>query len=1710
MKRFLFLFFVSFPLALFAQPNIKGGEYFWGTIDPGAGAGTAFTVADGAWNETVEAMIASAQSVPNISSPNLLNIRIKDVNNNWGPLFKKAVFIGGGVSNTRSVNITYAEYFFGVFDPGAGAGTPLLAFDGAFDDAVESVFKNAATVTFPNGQTLFNVRIKDANNNWGPLFKKALFISGGVTNTRPINITYAEYFFGVFDPGAGAGTAILAFDGAFDDAVESIFQSSATISLPNGQTLFNIRVKDANNNWGPLFKKSIFVNGAVTNTRPINITYAEYFFGVFDPGAGAGTAILAFDGAFDEAIEIVFQNIPSFSLPTGQTLFNIRMKDANNNWGPLFKKSIFVNVGVANTRPINITYAEYFFGVFDPGAGSGTPILALDGSFDESLETVFRNSATWTMASGPTLFNIRLRDAYNNWGPLFKKTVFPYGANPNAELIAQGSTVSICPNTPVTLTYNGPVGYNLQWFNNSTNDTIVFTPSTAGYYHLTATLGASVYTDSIYVDFLQTPAPTTTPSGTILVCASSSIVLSTAQVSGYSYQWYYNNALITSANSVNYLPSQVGNYYVSVTQTSTGCAGNSSTVTLATTASISPSGSVSSCSGNSIVLSASVGSGNTYQWQFNNINISGATSSSYTPTQSGNYRVVITNGSCSATSANTNVSLSSNFTATISPASSTALCGGSSVLLNASTGTGYIYQWYLNSSPISGATASAYTASAAGNYTVQISNGSCNATSAATGVTVNALPTATITPAAATTFCQGGSVVLNANIGTGLTYQWILNGTNITGATSSSYTANASGSYTVVVTNTSTCSATSTATVVTVNALPTATITPATATTFCQGGSVVLNANTGTGLTYQWRLNGTNITGATSASYTANASGSYTVVVTNTLTCSATSTATVVTVNALPTATITPATATIFCQGGSVVLNANTGTGLTYQWYNNTTIISGATSSSYTANASGSYTVVVTNTSSCPATSSPIVVTANSPNSATITPASATTFCQGGSVVLNANQVVGSTYQWYNNAVAINGATSSSYTASSSGSYTLVISSGASCSSTSAATLVTMNALPTATITAATATTFCQGGSVILNANTGTGLTYQWRLNGNPISGATSSSYTASTSGSYTVVVTNTSTCSATSSATLVTVNALPTATITAATATTFCQGGSVILNANTGTGLIYQWRLNGTNITGATSSSYTANAIGSYTVVVTNTSTCSATSTATVVTVNALPTATITPANATTFCQGGSVVLNANTGTGFMYQWYNNASPISGATSSSYTANASGSYTIGVTNTSSCSATSSATNVLVNSNTTYFADSDNDGYGNSGNTLSTCVQPAGYVLNSLDCNDANASINPAAAEICNSIDDNCNSQTDEGLTFTLYYADADGDGFGAGASTSLCYNPGAGYSTNALDCNNSNSSINPSATELCNSADDNCNNQIDEGLLFQNYYQDFDGDSFGSGSASSLCASQSGYVNNAFDCNDFQAQINPVAQEICNGIDDNCNTLVDDGLQFTNYFLDGDQDGFGSGTPQSLCNNPGNGYSLVNTDCNDAIAAINPSAAETCNSIDDNCNLQIDEGLVFTNYFADNDGDGFGSPAQAFPSCVPLNGMVTNNSDCNDANANINPNAEEIGGNGIDENCDGQIDNSIFELNSTINLYPNPTRSELNIQINSSIIGNDLYIFDAVGKLVHKQQLLSTQTTIPVSNFADGNYVVRIGEVVKRFVVQK
>ncbi|MCX6167654.1 MAG: gliding motility-associated C-terminal domain-containing protein [Sphingobacteriales bacterium] len=320
-----------------------------------------------------------------------------------------------------------------------------------------------------------------------------------------------------------------------------------------------------------------------------------------------------------------------------------------------------------------------------------------------------------------------------------------------------------------------------------------------------------------------------------------------------------------------------------------------------------------------------------------------------------------------------------------------------------------------------------------------------------------------------------------------------------TGDTTKSITVNPTATTTYTVTLTDGGVSTTDSVTVTVET-PLATITPSGSTALCTGGSVTLSANTGA--SYVWS------TGATTQSITVNTAGSYTVTVTNAIGCSATSVATAVTVNPLPTASITASGPTTFCAGGSVILTANAAS--SYLWSN------GAITQSITVSAAGAYTVRVTNATGCTSdASSATTVVLNALPTASITASGPTSFCAGGSVTLSANMA--SSYLWSN------GATTQSITVSTAGSYTVRITNATGCTSVaSAASTVVVNAPPTATITASGPTSFCAGGSVTLSANAGS--SYLWS------NGATTQSITVSTAGSYTVRVTNATGCISTSS----------------------------------------------------------------------------------------------------------------------------------------------------------------------------------------------------------------------------------------------------------------------------------------------------------------------------------------------------------------------------------------------------------------------------------------------------------------------------------------------------------------------------------------------------------------------------------------------------
>ncbi len=386
------------------------------------------------------------------------------------------------------------------------------------------------------------------------------------------------------------------------------------------------------------------------------------------------------------------------------------------------------------------------------------------------------------------------------------------------------------------------------------------------------------------------------------------------------------------------------------------------------------------------------------------------------------------------------------------------------------------------------------------------------------------------------------------------------------------------------------------------------------------------------------------------------------------------------------------------CLGASLVITAASGPSpRSFQWYNAGGILTGETGQSYTASASGQYYAYVSdNNTGCAGNTNAVGVTVRPvPAVPTITPNTAQILCAGNSLTLTRNNVSGQTYQWIQGAgTAINGATGLTYTTTpvASDSFRVVTTNSFGCRRTSAGVLVTVNARPSVTVSTSGPTNFNNGGTVTLSVPAGAA-SYQWSNNGTAISGATAAALVVSTSGNYTVTATNSNGCAATSAATTVSVFTV-TAAVTPAAPAPVCQGGAVLLTASAATGNTYQWRMNGTPISGATAQTLTATASGSYSVVVTN-SGLSATSNTVVVTVNQLPNTTITVVGTTTFCSGNTVTLNTPAGAG-AYQWSNNGTAISGATAASLLVNTGGSYTLTVTSNAGCVATSAATVMTV------------------------------------------------------------------------------------------------------------------------------------------------------------------------------------------------------------------------------------------------------------------------------------------------------------------------------------------------------------------------------------------------------------------------------
>ena len=242
------------------------------------------------------------------------------------------------------------------------------------------------------------------------------------------------------------------------------------------------------------------------------------------------------------------------------------------------------------------------------------------------------------------------------------------------------------------------------------------------------------------------------------------------------------------------------------------------------------------------------------------------------------------------------------------------------------------------------------------------------------------------------------------------------------------------------------------------------------------------------------------------------------------------------------------------------------------------------------------------------------------------------------------------------------------------------------------------------------------------------------------------------------------------------------------------------------------------------------------------------------------------------------------------------------------------------------------------------------------------------------------------------------------------------------------------GYSTNEGDCDDYEPLVNPDAVEVCDGIDNNCDEVIDaDAEDAPTWYIDYDGDTYGGSSAYDVvsCDQPEGYVSDGTDCDDDEPLVNPKADEICDGIDNNCDELVDEDAvdESTLWYIDADGDGWGTDEYTiKQCTQP-KGYVIELGDCDDLDVEVNPDAEEVCDEVDNNCNDSIDEDVIET-FYLDLDGDGYGveGDSEVIEGCEAPAGYTINpgdDFDCDDGDAWIHPGAAELC-DGVQSDCDG------------------------------------------------------------------------------------
>ncbi len=1001
----------------------------------------------------------------------------EDVTLDVGDSFASVLWSNGATTNAIAVNQS-GVYTATVFnDSGCQASSSMTV----------TVFNLPEPTITPNGPTEFcdgrSVKL-DVGNTWA-----SILWSDGSTNRA---ITVRE---------TGLYTATVA---TLDGCTASTSISVTVYSAPDPQISADGPTEfcaggdvtlDVGDNWAEV----LWSTGSLDNS--ITVNESGVYSALVSTAFGCSEATTVTVTVFDNPSPQITADGPTTICPKDDVTL-----DVGDNWAEVLwsngatDASITVNTsGVYSALVTNANGCSASTSITVTLRLSPTPRITADGptAFCQGEDVTLDVGGEWSAvqwSNGATASNITVNqsgtfeatvtnDEGCSAGTSITVTVF----NLPQPTIAPDGPTEFCLGDDVTLDL-GEQYTNILWSNGATTSNI--TVNQSGIFEVTVTNnnGCSAST-SIVVTVFNLPQPTITPDGPTAFCLGEDVTLDLGE--------QYTNILWSNgATTSNITVNQSGIFAATVTN-SNGCSASTSiavTVFNLPQPNISADGPTEFCQGEDVTLD--VGDEfSSIQWS------NGATSSSIVVNQSGIFEVTVTNNNGCSASTSISITVNSLPTAQITSGGVTEICEDETLLLDAGPGfSAYLWSNGATTQTINVQQALSGVTSAVLTFSVTVANAQLCQSRASIELTIHALPQTTVTSDGPTTLCPGEDVTLFAPAGYDA-YEWS------DGTLGRTITLNSTAAVYCTITSDFGCEATTEIVEIRLNTFLQPRIATDGSTDFCAGETRLLDA--GWGFTsYLWN------NGATSQTIIVDASGTYSVMVTNANNCSG-STSISLTRHDLPVAAIVNSGPVEFCEGEDVELDAGDGFA-SYMW--NT----GETTQTIVAAQSGVYRVTVANVHGC-TQSSAVTVTVYALPQPNIHADGPTEFCAGGDVRLS----IGSQYPFI---LWNNGATSPSITVAASGVYHVTVGTIHGCRQSTSIT-VTVNELPAPQITADGPLEFCGGQSVELDAGSGFAA-YLWS------NGATSQTIVVASSGTYRVTVATIHGCDADDQVT-VTVNAI-------------------------------------------------------------------------------------------------------------------------------------------------------------------------------------------------------------------------------------------------------------------------------------------------------------------------------------------------------------------------------------------------------------------------------------------------------------------------------------------------------------------------------------------------------------------------------------------